>query len=152
MTPTERSHQISTIPLSHWLNGKISPDTPPSSLWRLSSPEPPSRFRKQPCHYLELTRQLALGGESEIGLFLGFKSSLHLNEMDIWVRIASLDETAYLPRNLRLMVLDGDREVVMQATTRETQQIQLEFSAEIGEIFGVKMQFDRIDFFEEFTV
>ncbi|PPT05528.1 hypothetical protein CKA32_006859 [Geitlerinema sp. FC II] len=153
MTPTERSHLSLTPQLSHWLKGAISPDVESSgSLWRLTSAEPPSQFRQGHCQSVELSKRLSFENRDEIGLFLGLKPTNVSNEMDLWVRICPLENVSYLPSNLRLMVLDEVREVVMQATTRETQQIQLEFSGQIGEIFCIQLEFNNFRFFEQFKV
>ncbi|MBO9998204.1 MAG: DUF1822 family protein [Cyanobacteria bacterium SID2] len=153
MAPIEHAPLRLMPQLSCWLNeSTISPDRQLPSLWRLTFPVNPLQFRKQARLCAELSKQLSFENDREISLFLGIMPAIVPNEMDLWVRICSQNSTSFLPSNLKLMILDADREVVMQATTRETHRLQLEFSGEIGEIFGIQLEFQNFKFSEQFQI
>lgn len=120
------------------------------SAWTLASEKIALGFRK-PHQPAILTRSLEIAENQKIIIFLGIQHTTPL-EMDVWVRISTQDEIVYLPSNLRLMVLDRTHDVVMQASTRETQQIQLEFSGEIGEPFSIQVELDGFQFVEDFRI
>ncbi|HEY9743441.1 MAG TPA: DUF1822 family protein, partial [Coleofasciculaceae cyanobacterium] len=58
----------------------------------------------------------------------------------------------YLPHDLQLMVLDEKGEAVMQAQARSTKNIQLKFSGEPGETFGVKVALGDVTVTEAFLI
>jgi hypothetical protein len=75
-----------------------------------------------------------------------------LSELDISVEIYPTNGQTYLPKNLRLMILDDTGETVMQAEARSTKQIQLQFSGEPGECFKVRVALADISMTETFII
>ncbi|MEH2042923.1 DUF1822 family protein [Nostoc sp.] len=74
-------------------------------------------------------------------------------EMDIIVELHPTNGQDYLPPNLHLMVLDFEGASVMEAQTRSSNKnIQLEFSCEVGERFGVKLVLGDISITENFVI
>lgn len=74
-------------------------------------------------------------------------------EMDIIVEVRPTTEQTYLPPNLQLMVLDFEGISVMEAQTRSSNKnIQLQFSAEEGERFSVKLTLGHISVTEDFVI
>ncbi|MFP4576203.1 MAG: DUF1822 family protein [Coleofasciculus sp.] len=74
------------------------------------------------------------------------------SELDISVEIYPNNGQTYLPKNLRLMILDDTGETVMQAEARSTKQIQLQFSGEPGECFKVRVALADISMTETFII
>ncbi|MEQ9670403.1 DUF1822 family protein [Coleofasciculus sp. G2-EDA-02] len=74
------------------------------------------------------------------------------SELDISVEIYPTNGQSYLPKNLRLMILDDTGETVMQAEARSTKQIQLQFSGEAGECFKVRVALADISITETFII
>ncbi|GAB1544235.1 hypothetical protein NUACC21_69110 [Scytonema sp. NUACC21] len=74
-------------------------------------------------------------------------------EMDIIVEVHPTSQQNYLPSNLQLMVLDFEGTSVMEAQTRSTNKnIQLQFSAEEGERFSIKLALGDISNVEDFVI
>lgn len=87
----------------------------------------------------------------QMALVIGIKSTI-LSELDISVAVYPTNNQVYLPSDLELMVLDKAGEAVMQAKARSTESIQLEFSGEAGESFGVKVALGEFSITEEFVI
>jgi hypothetical protein len=74
-------------------------------------------------------------------------------EMAISVEVQPTKGQSYLPSNLQLMLLDEDGEAVMDVHTRsENKNIQLEFSGEQGDRFGVKVAVGEVSVTENFVI
>lgn len=87
----------------------------------------------------------------QVALFVGLKS-VTSSEMDISVEVYPTGDQTYLPQDLQLMVLDEKGEAVMQAQARSTKNIQLKFSGEPGETFGVKVALGDVSVTEAFLI
>ncbi len=74
------------------------------------------------------------------------------SEMGIGVEIYPSSGQTYLPQDLQLMVLDQGGEAVMQAAARSTKNVQLQFSAESGEEFSVKVALGEVSIIETFLI
>lgn len=141
------------IQLNEWLQGIFDAgweavEKVEAALWPLES-EPAFRFRK---NYgimpppMESTEGFVEGGKmvelekagEEVGLFVGAKLTGE-PEIDVTVQLYAGGSQVYLPQGLEVKILDGDDIVVMEAIARYAKQIQLEFSAEFGEKFKVKL-------------
>lgn len=72
------------------------------------------------------------------------------SELDIAVEVCPIGNQVYLPEKLNLILLDENGEPVMQAQTRNTKTMQLQFSGETGERFGVKVALGNVTITEEF--
>ncbi len=73
-------------------------------------------------------------------------------EIEIWVRFASAREDVRLPLDLEVKVLDEYDTVVMQARSRGTRTLQLDFSVEPGEIFKVQIELGDFTMVERFAI
>ncbi|NET53540.1 MAG: DUF1822 family protein, partial [Merismopedia sp. SIO2A8] len=87
----------------------------------------------------------------QIALLVGLRPT-QLPELNITVEVYPTGYATHLPRDLQLMVLDEEGETVMQAIAKSTKNIQLEFSGEEGESFGVKLSLDNYSIIENFTI
>ncbi|MEC4991807.1 MAG: DUF1822 family protein, partial [Oscillatoria sp. PMC 1068.18] len=58
----------------------------------------------------------------------------------------------YLPEDLQLIISNDRGEVVMQAIAKRTENIQLEFSGEIGEGFSVRVALGESSISESFII
>ncbi|MFB8788417.1 MAG: DUF1822 family protein [Potamolinea sp.] len=103
----------------------------------------------------EVKRGKLLGlkwGNEEMALLIGLKPTTS-TEIDISVEVSPTGDQTYLPVNLQLMVLDETGGSVMQAKTmRSTENIRLNFSAEPGESFGIKVALGDVSITEEFLI
>jgi hypothetical protein len=86
-----------------------------------------------------------------IGLFIGIHPMVN-EEFDISVHVYPLGNQSHLPPDLELAILDDQDEVVMQASSRSTKSIQLDFSAETGDRFAVKVVLGDISLTEWFMI
>lgn len=87
----------------------------------------------------------------QMALVIGIKPT-NSPELDISVELYPTNNQVYLPPDLELIVLDDEGEAVMQAKSRSTESIQLEFSGEPGESFGVKVALGEFSITEEFLI
>lgn len=93
---------------------------------------------------------LKQGGE-KMALVIGIKPTTS-PELDISVAVYPVNGQTHLPQNLHLMLLDEAGEAVLQAKARGTESIQLEFSGEPGESFGVRVALGDVSITEEFLI
>jgi len=88
----------------------------------------------------------------QMALLIGFKP-ITSSEFDISFEVVPTDQQIHLPVDLQAMVLDEQGKVVMQSTaTRGTESIRLNFNAESGEKFGVKVTLGDVSITEEFLI
>ncbi len=74
-------------------------------------------------------------------------------EMDIFVEVHPSIGQTYLPPNLHLIVLDSEGKALMEAQTRNNNQnIQLNFSGEVGERFSIKVSVGDFSIVEDFVI
>lgn len=74
-------------------------------------------------------------------------------ETDIIVEVHPTSGQTYLPPNLQISVLDFKGAAVMEASSRNTNKnIQLQFSAESGEHFSVKLALGEVIAIEDFAI
>lgn len=94
---------------------------------------------------------LKWGGE-QMALLIGFKP-ITSSEFDILFEVFPTGKQIYIPVDLQVMVLDEQGKAVMQTTaTRGTESIRLNFNAESGEKFGVKVTLGDVSITEEFLI
>jgi hypothetical protein len=72
-------------------------------------------------------------------------------ELEIWVQVKAA-EHSQLPPALKLLVLDEAGVEVMYAQARSTEAMQLQFTAETGEQFGVQLVLDDCSITETFMI
>lgn len=90
-------------------------------------------------------------GGDRVALVVGMKPT-STSEMDIWLEVYPTPEQSHLPPDLQVMVLDDDGVAVMQACARSTKNIQLNFSGEPGERFGIKIVLGNTSITEAFII
>lgn len=74
-------------------------------------------------------------------------------EIQIRLQVNPIGEQAYLPDNLIVKVLDGEGAAVMEAHAKTANtHITLEFSAQVGEHFSVKLELGDMSVTENFVV
>lgn len=107
---------------------------------------------EKPTDEVERGKMLGLGRAGEqVALFVGLKPT-QSPEMHISVEVYPINGQTYLPQDLQLMVLDERGEAVMQAHARSTKNIQLKFSGEPGERFGIKVALGDVSITEPFLI
>lgn len=158
----QETHNQETVQLNQWLHNVFNSGW--ETLERLFKPSQPQlafNFRNQPSAQQQNNDSdydvrrgkifdLERNGE-QMALVIGIKPTTS-PELDISVEVYPTNEQVYLPSDLELMVLDKEGEAVMQAKARTTESIQLEFSGEAGESFGVKVALGEFSITEEFVI
>jgi hypothetical protein len=151
-----------TVTLHQWLHNIFNSGWETlEKLFKPSQPQLAFNFRNQPSAQqqdndsdYDVRRgkifNLERNGE-QMALVIGIKPTTS-PELDISVEVYPTNEQIYLPSDLELMVLDKAGEAVMQAKARTTESIQLEFSGEAGESFGVKVALGEFSITEEFVI
>ncbi|MEM8809729.1 MAG: DUF1822 family protein [Cyanobacteria bacterium P01_G01_bin.38] len=151
--PTARPAMAGATQLSQWLQNLA--DEGWQALDTLLR-SPALAFRNQaaatesPRPVVGRSKQLSLNDHSII-LAVGILP-LSTTETEIWVQVAPAAEQAYLPPQLKLMVLDAVNREVMQAEARGTEVIQLKFSGCPGEPFSLKVALHNASIAETFVI
>jgi len=146
------------VMLTEWLDNMVESGWQTwREFWSTSQPQLALSFRNpsatfsEPAH-CERGKKLQLDPNGEpIGLFIGIHPMVN-EEFDISVQVYPLGNQSHLPPDLQLSILDDQDEVVMQASSRSTQSIQLDFSAERGDRFSVKVALGDISLTEWFMI
>lgn len=131
-----------TLPLHRCLQGDALPT------WQTADSQGP-RIGDEPIVYrrgnrgVELRKLISSLEPPYPILTLGVEPAIAESELNLWVRLSAAKTSENLPRGLWLKITDDLGRTVMQAETRKTQQVQLEFSGQIGEIFGIAIAGDR---------
>ncbi|MBZ8180747.1 DUF1822 family protein [Oscillatoria salina] len=150
------NHQPSVVKLSDWINNifadgwsQVETYLQPQKI-ALSFRNLPSLTTKVEPRQRAKLLKLTPRGE-EVILLVKIAPTTGL-EMEIWVDIYPYGEEIYLPEDLQLMVLNDNEEVVMQAIAKQTENVQLQFSGEIGESFSVKVALGESSISESFII
>ncbi|MGB3239860.1 MAG: DUF1822 family protein [Geitlerinemataceae cyanobacterium] len=114
--------------------------------WR-NSPVPTDHSK----HSVTRAKILNLARHDRVALALALLQ-LNNSEIEIWVEIYPLQPNIYLPENLKLSVLDEMGVQVIQAEARTTENIQIKFVADPGELFGVRVSLEEVSVTESFVV
>lgn len=155
VTANSKSDRPKSVNLKHWFEGII--DETWLAVEQLLNPrqvEMMFRFknaitisRGTP---IDLGMQLA--GES-VALVATLQQSQPHSEVDITMRVHPRGSSNYLPEGLQLTVQDETGETVLMAESRESDNfIQLQFSAESGESFGVTVALGEARVVEQFNL
>ena len=96
------------------------------------------------------TLDLELSGK-QVELFVRLKPPIE-EEMDVAVELRVQEPQSYLPGGLQLEILDGTGIAVMRAEARHSQTLQMEFSGELGEHFGIKVALGDVSLTEAFLI
>lgn len=73
-------------------------------------------------------------------------------QLDIWVKLYPTSCDSYLPENLEIKVLDEHKVAVMQAQSRHTDMLQLNFQGMVGEQFSIELGLNDINLIETFVI
>lgn len=147
------------VNLSQWAQGLFT--TGWHAVEELLEPEPALSFRS-----LELSRDLKPSGLTTRGKKLDLvpRSPGHQVvllvifmphdsfQVDIWVKLAPPKCVPYLPENLQIKILDEQGEAVMQAQSRQTDMLQLNFQGIVGEQFSIELGVNDINLVETFII
>ena len=147
------------VNLSQWAQGLFTKGW--QAVEELLEPEPALSFRS-----LELSRDLKPSGLTIRGKTLDLvpRSPSHQVvlevivmphdsfEVDIWVMLAPPKCVPYLPEDLEIRVLDEQGEAVMQAQSRQTDMLQLNFRGIVGEQFSIELGLNDINLVETFII
>ncbi|OAB56898.1 hypothetical protein AY599_02395 [Leptolyngbya valderiana BDU 20041] len=148
-----RSLPSEAIALLPWRNqlfqsGWQTIDSLPDPPWELTY-----KFRSHLCHSaIEAVKVLHFENHEEsVVMLVGFDTARD-RDIDIWTRIYPQQDDRRLPYHLSLQLLDRDRICIMKAQARSTRSVQLEFSGEPGEVFGLKVELNDCSVTETFTL
>ena len=101
----------------------------------------------------EGARLVSLGSEaSPVVLVVRVKEAQNCDR-DVTVEILPQLKQGYLPTGLRLMLLDEDEDIVMEATTRlENKNLKFDFEGACEESFSIKLELANDYFREDFIL
>lgn len=147
------------VNLSQWAQGIFT--TGWQAVEELLGPQPVLSFRS-----LELSRDLKPSGLTIRGKTLDLvpRSPSHQVvllvilmprdsfQVDIWVKLAPPRCVPYLPEDLEIKILDEQGEAVMQAQSRQTDMLQLNFQGIVGEQFSIELELNNINLVETFVI
>jgi Protein of unknown function (DUF1822) len=139
-TAKYRNNIPKTVNLKHWLEGII--DETWLAVEHLLNPgQVEMMFRFKNAITISRGRPIDLGmqlGGESVALVATLQQSQPDSEVDITMRVHPKGSSNYLPEGLQLTVQDETGETVLMAESRDADNfIQLQFSAESGESFGV---------------
>lgn len=73
-------------------------------------------------------------------------------QVDIVVKLAPPNCVSYLPEDLEIRILDKQGVAVMQAQSRQTDMLQLNFQGTVGEQFSIELALNDINLVETFVI
>ncbi|MDY6938852.1 MAG: DUF1822 family protein [Cyanobacteriota bacterium] len=142
--------------LSQWFDRMFA--TPWEAVETLFSSQLSSQYSEFGANFRNVGTQVRRGkrldlarANQEVALLVGLEPAKH-PEIDISVHIYPMGNQSYLPRDLCLEVIDETGEAVMQARSRDSKNIRLEFSGEPGEEFSVKVTLGDFSITEAFLI
>ena len=164
-SPVEESNSVGKrVSLGAWLEGAIA------SGWQtvedLLDPQPAFNFRSLDLSKPLKTPKSAVSGKllklapsTQVALLVGILQSDALH-FDIWVKLCPRGDGSpsewpfhcILPENLEVRVLDGRDTVVMEAQSRQTDMLQLNFRGVLNEHFSVEVSLNGVSLVEEFAI
>lgn len=152
-TANNSSNIPKTVNLKHWIEGII--DETWLTVEQLLNPrQVEMMFSFKNAITISRGRPIDLGmqlaGES-VALVATLLQSQPDSEVDITMRVHPRGSSNYLPEGLQLTVQDETGETVLMAESRESDNfIQLQFSAESGESFGITVALGEAKVTEQF--
>lgn len=144
------------VKLSQWWydNFEVSWEALPQLAWRFPQTQlawrSPVRTRNSRPPVTR-AKVLDLKTNDRVALVIELQSINH-SEIEIWIEVYPLQPNFYLPDNLKLSVLDDKGAEVIQAEARTTENIQINFIADPGELFGVRVALEEVSLTESFLV
>ena len=149
-SPTEQPTQ-----LGQWLKGAVANGW--KAVETVLAPQPLFSFRS-----LELTdlaavtdavvrgKQLELEGR-QAALVVGIAQSDAL-QSDVWVKLCPVSGDRYLPEAVEIRILDDRGVVAMEAQSRQTDMLQLNFRGILNEQFAVEVALNDVSLVERFVI
>ena len=86
-----------------------------------------------------------------VALVVGITPSDAL-QSNIWVKLCPIDGSACLPEELEIRILDDQDVVVMEAQSRQTDMLQLNFRGMSNEQFAVEVALNGVSLIEKFVI
>jgi hypothetical protein len=147
------------VNLSQWAQGIFTKSW--QALEELLEPEPLLSFRSlrlssnlKPSGLTTRGKLLELVPRSlshQVVLLVGFIPN-NSPQLDVWIKLAPTSCVSYLPENLEIKVLDERGVAVMQAQSRQTDMLQLNFQGIVGEQFSIELGLNDISLVETFVI
>jgi hypothetical protein len=142
------------VNLSQWLEGLF--ETGWQAVDALVRPEPELAFSFRNLSDAEVRRyklvELGAGSGQSVAVMIAITSASE-PEIEISVEVCPSDDQTHLPANLQLMVLDEAGEAVLDAQAgHDNQHMQLEFTGEPGDQFGIKVALGDVSVTERFVI
>lgn len=147
------------VNLSQWVQGMFTKGW--HAVEELLEPQPAISFRSlelsSKLKSSELTvrsKRLELVTRSQshqVVLLVGLMSHDSL-QFDIWVKLYPTNCIPHLPEDLEIKILDKQRVAVMQAQSRQTDMLQLNFQGTVGEQFSIELGLNDINLVETFVI
>lgn len=73
-------------------------------------------------------------------------------QSSIWVKLCPIGGSYHLPEDLEIRILDDQEEVVMEAQSRQTDMLQLNFRGMLNEQFSVEVALNDVSLVEKFVI
>ena len=101
----------------------------------------------------QIVDTLALSHHSgtQVALIVGIAPTDAL-QSDVWVKLYPVGSDRYLPEALEIRILDDRDIVAMEAQSRQTDMLQLNFRGMLNEQFTVEVALDDISLVEKFVI
>lgn len=144
------------VHLGAWLKGAMA--TGWQSVETLFAPQPALNFRtlalpepgQTPTSAIS-GKLLELGPLRQVALIVGILQSDTLS-FDIWVKLCPQGSDPTLPERLEVRILDDTGTAVMEAQSRQTDMLQLNFRGTLNEQFSVEVALDDDSLVEAFVI
>ncbi|WP_407892124.1 DUF1822 family protein [Scytonema sp. NUACC26] len=142
------------VNLSQWLESLF--ETGWQTVEAILAPNPTDlafSFRSLPQAYVSRCKLIELGSLEQAVVMMVTVAGKSQKEIDIAVEVQPPKGQTYLLTNLQLMVLNEKGEVVMDIQAGSNNKtIELEFSGQVGDCFGVKVTQGNVSVIENFVV
>lgn len=136
------------VRLDRWLQGQFETDWTAIGDRRelaIAFRKPPSERSIERVKRLEFSDGRAI--DLQVGVYL-----ISSQEIDVRVRVVPEADWPHLTDTLRIAVLDASGHTVMEAETRDSQTVRLEFSVEPQEQFQLRLEREGVASIERFTL
>ena len=141
--------------LGRWLQGTITIGW--QALETLLNSEPTFSFRSLGLADSAATTDAVVGAKllelksCQVVLVVGIAQSDAL-QSDIWVKLCPAEGDRYLPKAVEIRILDDQGVMVMEAKSRQTDMLQLNFRGMLNEQFTVEVTLNDVSLVERFVI
>lgn len=143
-----RSLDLSTAVTSSAVRGKLLELLPPfNGTSKASRLDDYSKDALSAAEISALTQQ----ANCRVALVVGITPGDAL-QSNIWVKLCPMDGSVRLPEDLEVRVLDDQDIVVMEAQSRQTDMLQLNFRGMLNEQFAVEVAWKGVSLIEKFVI